>query len=68
MLAEITVARNLRHIQLQKLRDGCYTRMGGSCIKTDRPGLCKLCLIDADVARLKNHFEDRFEANCENRK
>lgn len=68
MVSEIAVARQMKHLQLQGLKDGCYTRMGGSCKKTDRFDLCKLCLIDGDVARLKNHFESRFDSNLESSK
>ena len=66
IISEIAVARKAKHIQLQALKDGCYTRMGGSCQKTDRFQLCKLCLLDGDVAKLRNHFENRFDPNLEN--
>ena len=65
MISEITVARKAKHIQIQALKDGCYTRMGGSCQLTDRFELCRLCLIESDAAKLKNHFARRFEANLE---
>lgn len=68
MVSEISVARQMKHLQLQGLKDDCFTRMGGCCNKTDRYGLCKLCLIDGDVAKLKNHFENRFNSNLENSK
>ena len=68
MVAEISVARNLKHIQVQGLKDGCFTRMGGSCQTTDRFELCKLCLINGDVASLRSHFERRFDSDLETSK
>ena len=68
IIAEITVARKMKLMRIQELKDGCYTRMGGNCNETDRYSLCQLCLIDGDVAKLRNHFEKRFDENLENSK
>ena len=67
MISEITVARKTNHTQIQALKDGCHTRMGGSCGLTDRFELCRLCLIEPEAAKLRNHFERRFEAKLDNR-
>ena len=66
MISEIAVARKTKHIQIQALKDGCHTRMGGSCGQTDRSELCRLCLIEPEAAKLRNHFERRFEAKPDN--
>ena len=68
MIAEITVAKRSKLMDIQGLKDGCHTRMGGSCKETDRFSLCKLCMIDSDVARLRAEFERRFETTLESSK
>ena len=68
LIAEITVAKKTRNGEIQKLKDDCHTRMGGSCKETDRLELCKLCRIDPDAAKLRAHFERRFETALESSK
>ena len=68
MISEISVARKVKHVQVQALKDACYTRMGGNCGKTDRSELCKLCPIDYDIAKMRSHFEGRFNPKLEDSK
>ena len=68
MISEVSVAKKSKNIEIQKLKDDCHIRMGGSCKSTDRYTLCKLCSIGTDAAKLRAHFERRFEPTIESSK